>query len=228
MNNILSIFDLDEVKGMWFEYYNSIMSYKKYICKEWLFGVKKLSISDSFPDIHKLNKHLSDEVSLKLTKPIGKKEWFQMLSHGFFPVHSSVRCKDNLHHSDFPDFFHDILGHCPYLINSNYVESIISFAELYMLSNNIQRERLAKAWYYFHEFGVIKEGVDIKAYGAGLISSKAEIEQMISGNIELVGFEYGKLWKFRVTPEGNPEVLFLFNSLNDLIEKFNEVEYYAL
>jgi phenylalanine-4-hydroxylase len=48
---------------------------------------------------------------------------------------------------------------------------------------------LTKVYWYTVEFGVVREGGDIKAFGSGILSSYGELEYMGQGTAELVPFD---------------------------------------
>jgi phenylalanine-4-hydroxylase len=53
-------------------------------------------------------------------------------------------------------------------------------------------------YWYTVEFGVVREGASIKAFGAGVLSSYGELEWMASGAPELLPFDpYAKQPKMR-------------------------------
>jgi hypothetical protein len=44
-----------------------------------------------------------------------------------------------------------------------------------------------QVYWYTVEFGVVREGSDVKAFGAGVLSSYGELQHMAAGKAELVG-----------------------------------------
>jgi phenylalanine-4-hydroxylase len=88
-----------------------------------------------------------------------------------------------------PDLIHEIIGH-GVMLGSPY------FAELHRLTGVAARRLetpealsfLAKVFWFTCEFGVIMEDGELKAYGAGLLSSYGEIEEFRGSDIRPLDF----------------------------------------
>ena len=76
-----------------------------------------------------------------------------------------------------PDVIHEVVGHCNSLAHP-------AFAELYRLAGEASRrcetdaalEFFSRVFWFSLEFGVVWERGELRTYGAGLLSSYAEIE----------------------------------------------------
>ena len=83
-----------------------------------------------------------------------------------------------------PDVVHEVIGHAITLADP-------SFAQLYVAAGEAVRrvatqealEFISKVFWFSLEFGVVREGADVKAYGAGLLSSYGEIEQIATADL---------------------------------------------
>jgi phenylalanine-4-hydroxylase len=83
-----------------------------------------------------------------------------------------------------PDIVHEIIGHANMLGNP-------VFADLYEAAGHASRratsdealERFSKVFWFTLEFGVVWEDGELRAYGAGLLSSYGEIEEFRSAEI---------------------------------------------
>ena len=154
-------------------------------------------------------------------------EWFTALSNKEFPITSYIRDQKELDFTPEPDIFHDIFGHQPFMCIPEYVEIFNMFASAYSKTKTDQQRRdIGRLAWFGYEFGLIKEEDEIKAFGAGLLSSFSEIQNINSDSIPKKQFSIenvlaghkpgGNRIGDRVYGVTENTELFVFNSLNHL------------
>ncbi|MFT3842252.1 MAG: hypothetical protein QM723_35005 [Myxococcaceae bacterium] len=74
-----------------------------------------------------------------------------------------------------PDVIHELVGHAPSLLDERYARINQRFGEVTQASNDTVVEGLIRAYWYCLEFGLVREGTQLKAVGAGLLSSFGEL-----------------------------------------------------
>ncbi len=150
-------------------------------------------------------------------------DWFDHLSNKNFVVTTFIRSKDNLQYTPFPDMFHDAFGHLPFLILPRYAKLIHRFGEIYKKLPESKRDAFSKIWWYTIEFGLIREGGEIKALGTGLVSSVGELDNAFGGKVEIVPFNAELVAGTEISDHEFHRRLFLLESFEQLeseIEKW--------
>lgn len=99
----------------------------------------------------------------------------------FKTFHSTqyIRHKSNPMYTPEPDICHEILGHIPMLADPEYADLVHALGMASLGASDIWH--LTKLYWYTVEFGVVREGSEIKAFGAGLLSSFGELQYMLAG-----------------------------------------------
>lgn len=121
----------------------------------------------------------------KIIPTIGKIDeetfWF-MLSRGMFPVNQQLRNLEDTEYVYLRDNFHDTFGHIPFLFNKEYSDIILAFgiARQLMGDNEVVKKVLSRLYWGCIEFSLIRQGSELKALGAGLISSPKELHEAVN------------------------------------------------
>ena len=101
--------------------------------------------------------------------------FFAMLTERVFPVGNFIRTRDQLDYLEAPDCFHDMFGHIPMLAHHDFAEMTRHIGELGLAAIAAdQGHKAARLYWHSVEFGLAKEGGELKILGAGLASSFGE------------------------------------------------------
>ncbi|WP_339904618.1 phenylalanine-4-hydroxylase [uncultured Cyclobacterium sp.] len=108
--------------------------------------------------------------------------FFTLLQAKKFPVTSWLRSLDELDYPIAPDLFHDAFGHLPLLMNESFSQFLEGLATISLryIDNPLALELLERVYWYTVEYGLIREKNEIKAYGAGILSSSGEMHYSLS------------------------------------------------
>ena len=152
---------------------------KGHACDEYFTGLKTLGITaNEVPDFEKMNKNLRAATGWEVVAVPGlipSRPFFTMLSNRQFPAGNFIRKPEELDYLEEPDIFHDVFGHVPLLTNpayASYMNAYGNAGEAAMANKGVKF--LARLNWYTIEFGLIKNGDDVKIYGAGIVSSFGE------------------------------------------------------
>jgi len=190
-------------------------------------GWEKLGINIvQVPQVHGLHQKISQHTDWSISPTdieyTSVPDWFEHLRNKNFVVTTFIRSKENLHYTPFPDMFHDAFGHLPFLILPRYAKLIHRFGEIYSMLPEDKREAFSKIWWYTIEFGLIREDGEIKALGAGLVSSFGELDNAFSDNVEIVPFDAELVAGTEISDHSFHKRLFLLDSFEQLEEEIEK------
>lgn len=168
-------------------------AHQKHACSIYLAGKKALGLEvDRIPNLVNLNQTLKQQNGIQLVPAeglIATRAFFHYLSHRFMPCTQYLRYHRDPQYTPEPDAVHDIVGHVPPLMNKEYVELIQLIGLGVKQANDEQLLAWQRVYWFTVEFGLLKEHGELKAFGAGLLSSFGELEYCLSDNVDRRPFD---------------------------------------
>ncbi len=152
---------------------------KNRACDEYFAGLGALGITGaSVPDFEKMNASLRKCTGWEVVAVpglIASRPFFTMLANKQFPAGNFIRKRSELDYLEEPDIFHDVFGHVPLLTNPSYANYMQEYGRAGAAAmENKGVKFLARLNWYTIEFGLVRNGDDVKIYGAGIVSSFGE------------------------------------------------------
>lgn len=84
---------------------------------------------------------------------------------------------------------HEMLGHVPMLADPAFTDLAHAIGVASLAADEKEIWHLTKCYWYTVEFGVVCEGGDHRAFGAGILSSFGEMRHLASGRAALQRFD---------------------------------------
>lgn len=187
----------------------------------WLDGFGLLQMSDKgVPDFDEVSQRLQMLSGWQL-QPTSQvyadgETWFQMLKRKELMVSDYIRPVDSLDYTPLPDAFHDAFGHVPFFTNRRFADMVSAFTTRILQAPQPERAALGRIWWYSIEFGLIREQGQLKALGAGLVSSFAELNRAFEHEVTLEPFVPDRVAQIENSPHAFHQTLFVLEALDEL------------
>ena len=183
----------EEEQSNWKFLYNRQMQFLTgRACEEYIEGANKLNLfSDKIPHLKDLSHIFFNSTGWKVARVPGlihEQNFFELLRRKVFPSTDYIRKKEELDYTPAPDLFHDIFGHMPLLTNNSFASFYQMFGEAALKAEGINRTYLETFHWFTVEFGLIRKTEGMRIYGAGIVSSHGEVQNALSGNVEVKEF----------------------------------------
>jgi len=107
------------------------------------------------------------------------RDFFALVRDRRFPSPEWIRHPDDLEYTPAPDAFHDLFGHVPQLASPAYADVLAQLADSAKDADDARLDELERVYWFTIEFGLVRETQGLRAMGAGLASSIAELERAL-------------------------------------------------
>ncbi len=148
-------------------------------CGQVIEAITKLELSEyGIPNMKVLSERLMSLTGwevVPVAELVPDEIFFDHLANRRFPAGSFIRPEHEFDYLQEPDVFHDIYGHVPMLADPVYADFMQAYGKGGQRAIQLnQLHNLARLYWYTVEFGLIREGDDLKVFGAGILSSPKE------------------------------------------------------
>jgi phenylalanine-4-hydroxylase len=116
-----------------------------------------------------------------------------------------------------PDVIHELVGHAPSLADPRYVEVSRLFGVAAAKADEATTEKLIRTYWYTLEFGLVREGGEVKAVGAGLLSSFGELGRFEKES-RLLPFDLETVFRTPYDPTTYQPALFVGESEQGMLD----------
>lgn len=156
--------------------------------------------------------------------------FFDHLANRRFVAGRFLRTPDQIDYLSEPDIFHDVFGHVPLLANPAFADYMQAYGQGGLRADGLGAiDRLARLYWYTVEFGLIRQGYDLKLYGAGIVSSHGEsIYALDDPSPNRLGFDLKRLMRTRYRIDDYQQSYFVIDSFEDLLRQTVETDFAPL
>jgi phenylalanine-4-hydroxylase len=161
---------------------------QKYASPFYLKAKKDLGITtEKIPQLSEMNRRLNELTGFRLAPIEGLVEtrgFLSWLSYRVMLCTQYIRHHSHPAYTPEPDIVHEAIGHIPMFTNPNFADFSQFIGHGARIATDQQLEELGRLYWFTVEFGMVEHEGEIKAYGAGLLSSFGELEHAFSDNVD--------------------------------------------
>ncbi len=156
--------------------------HRTYACAEFLEGKSRLGLpTDRVPQLEEVSDLLEPLTGFRYQPAAGLvplRDFYGSLADARFWSTQYVRHHSVPLYTPEPDVLHEVVGHGNTLANDRYAALYASAGRAARrLETKEALEFVSKVFWFTLEFGVLQEGPELRAFGAGILSSPGEIEE---------------------------------------------------
>ncbi len=197
-------------------------------CVEYLHALEKLDLPKTeIPQCVDLSERLSDLSGWTVTPVpalINFEKFFGLLASKQLPAASFIRRPEDLDYLQEPDIFHEIFGHVPLLTDPRFAAFSQAYGAAGLAADKADHAMLARLYWFTVEFGLIREGGQLKIYGAGIMSSFGESQFSLSDEPTHKPFDVAEILATDYDNSRIQDLYFVIDSYEQLFNSLGEIE----
>jgi phenylalanine-4-hydroxylase len=152
------------------------------VCSELLHMQKVFPLDkERIPQLRDLNVRLESRTGFTMQPVMGLVTARTFVEHLARPVFLStqyIRHHSRPLYTPEPDVVHELVGHAAAIAHPRIAAANRRMGAAALTATDSEMERLERVYWYVLEFGVVEQRGEVRAFGAGLLSSAGELEQM--------------------------------------------------
>ncbi|WP_174280197.1 phenylalanine 4-monooxygenase [Sphingomonas bacterium] len=199
--------------------------------RAYLRGLDLLKLSDGgIPNFEELSDRLAALTGWRVVAVPGlvpDEVFFDHMANRRFVAGNFIRRPDQLDYLQEPDVFHDVFGHVPMLADpvfADYLEAYGKGGQRAMAHDALKW--LGRLYWYTVEFGLIREGGELRIYGSGIVSSFAETRFALDDpSPHRIGFDLARVMRTEYRIDDFQQNYFVVPSFDELLRLTVETDF---
>ena len=195
-------------------------------CRRYLDALEVLNFDTSHvPQLSEVNAILADRGGIQFLPVAGlvsAQAFLNYMGRGVFLSTQYIRHASKPLYTPEPDVVHELIGHAVTLADPELCQLNRRFGEASVNAPSDEAlARIARLYWYTIEFGAVMEHGEIRAYGAGLLSSFGELDRFAT-RAELRPLDPSHAMAREYDPTDYQAVVYVADSLERMAEQVEE------
>jgi phenylalanine-4-hydroxylase len=196
----------------------------RYACPEWIDAIARMDAAKEIPRFDLVSKDLKRATGWEIVAVPGlipDDAFFTHLAGRRFPVTVWLRRPEEFDYIVEPDVFHDFFGHVPLLFDRTYADHLHEYGKGGLKAMRLDAVKmLARLYWFTIEFGLIRVGSGVRAYGAGLLSSGGELAYCVEDpRAQRLAFDLERIMRTDYQIDRYQERYFVIDSFEHLMRE---------
>lgn len=197
------------------------VKHERLACAEYREAMAALALpADRIPQLDEVGDRLAPLTGFEYYPAaglVGFEQFYGSLADGVFHSTQYIRHHARPLYTPEPDLIHEVIGHGGLLASPRLAElNRLAGRAARRLQTKAGREFFAKVFWFSIEFGVVREAGELRAYGAGLLSSYGEIEEFSGADIRPLRIAEMGVLEYDITKY--QPILFAADGLEQLLD----------
>ena len=175
-----------EEQGVWRDVRSRLAPLQaRLVCRQLLEAERAFPLGlNRIPQLAEINSRLAPATGFRMEPVTGlvrARTFLTTLGHHVFLSTQYIRHHSRPLYTPEPDIIHELIGHAASLAHPHVARANATIGNAAALADEDELERLERVYWYTFEFGLVEEAQQVKAFGAGLLSSAGELQQIEDG-----------------------------------------------
>ena len=192
-------------------------------CDEFIAALPALGASEYIPRFEDINAKLLKATGWEVVAVPGlipELPFFTLLANRKFPVTDWIREPHEFDYCVEPDIFHDLFGHVPLLFEPVFANHMQAYGAGGLKAHRLGAcEQLSRLYWYTIEFGLMRQRGQLRAYGAGILSSSGELGHAVQSPVpQRIALDLVRTMRTRYKIDSYQQTYFVIDSFQQLFD----------
>jgi phenylalanine-4-hydroxylase len=192
-------------------------------CDEFIAALPSLGAASHIPRFEDINDRLRKATGWEVVAVPGlipEVPFFTLLANRKFPVTDWIRKREEFDYIVEPDIFHDLFGHVPLLFDKVFADHMQAYGAGGLKAHALGAcEQLSRLYWYTIEFGLMRQRGEMRAYGAGILSSAGELDYSVnSSEPNRIALDVLRAMRTRYKIDSYQQTYFVIDSFQQLFD----------